>query len=214
MSAAFPKSTTDAHWNITCHNVSFNFDNINHLLIRGLKFVGCGNNRVLSVKNFTVKNSTFVGQWRSGTALDITQTDTTIENSQFLSNTVGSCQIDPVNYLNYSTYALVRGAVRATLSNVVTRKCIFEGNSAEIGGAIFVHCSNITIINSTFIENHVVVVNFSIDNNVTQCSDGSPYKNSRIDSNLSMIEFESNTILTQNNTLTKNVWPWGRHSHD
>ena len=103
MSAAFPKSTTDAHWNITCHNVSFNFDNINHLLIRGLKFVGCGNNRVLSVKNFTVKNSTFVGQWRSGTALDITQTDTTIENSQFLSNTVGSCQIDPVSYLNYST---------------------------------------------------------------------------------------------------------------
>ena len=166
-----PNSTTNGSWTITCHqNASFKFDNINHLWIRGLKFVGCGNNKVLSVNNFTVENSTFLGHWESGTALDIFKNNiTNIVNSYFTNNTVGSCQSDPTSYLS-STYALVGGAVIVTKSNItMIINSTFEGNTAELGGAIFARCSNITIINSTFVDNHAAYVNFSI--NDAQCSE-------------------------------------------
>ena len=66
-------STSDGtHCIVSCqYQVSFNFENMAELWIKGLMFIGCGNNTFLSVRNFTIKNSTFQGQNSSGTVLDI-----------------------------------------------------------------------------------------------------------------------------------------------
>ena len=85
-------SLEQSHFKIICYqNVSFQFDNIYSLWIRGLKFIGCGNNLIMSVSNFTVESSTFNGQRDSGTALWIIRTNVSIESSRFILNKVGSC---------------------------------------------------------------------------------------------------------------------------
>ena len=59
--------------------------------------------------------------------------------------------------LNILVHAKVGGAIIATQSTVTIIKSRFEGNSAEIGGAIFANDgSKITIINSTFKDNYAV----------------------------------------------------------
>ena len=68
-------SLEQSHFKIICYqNVSFQFDNIHNLWIRGLKFIGCGTNLIMSVSHFTVESFTFKSQRDSGTALWIIQT--------------------------------------------------------------------------------------------------------------------------------------------
>ena len=152
-------TTSSLPLTITCQKgVSFKFGNISYLKIRGLKFLGCGNNRATLVKHFVLDDSTFQGQEESGTALEVTDTNLRIVNSSFMFNTVGSFH-GPIRILEYwigdqLAYAYVGGAVIATHSNVTIVKSIFIGNSAEVGGAIFATLgSNIVLINSTFLEN-------------------------------------------------------------
>ena len=152
---------------IVCEqNASFKFDGISDKVwIRGLNFVGCGNNRAVSVKHFTIENSTFQGQNASGSALEVNGTSIEIDNSSFISNTVGSC----LNISDDISYKPVRvgGAIFATQSNVTITKSKFVGNSAEMGGAIS-SCrhSNITIINSTFVENWAAPAKLKCSNSV------------------------------------------------
>ena len=153
---------------ITCeHNESFIFDNIGRVLMHGLTFVGCGNSAIISVNQLTVQHCSFLGRRNcSGTALEIIETNATIVNTSFVSNTMGSHR-GPIGILEYrnkqgetddivSVYAFVGGAIIATQSDVTVTGSTFEQNHAEIGGAIFSNQgSNITVMNCTFADNHV-----------------------------------------------------------
>ena len=161
----FPKSSFKGSQNpiIICwRNANFKFDNVEHLLMRNLKFVGCGKNRLYSVSQFLIEGSIFLGINGSGTALEIVDTNASIINCSFIFNKAGSYR-GPIGVLEYwkqnidaniSVYSYIGGAVIANKSNIVIARSQFEGNSAKVGGAIFAELgSNITIINSTFVKN-------------------------------------------------------------
>ena len=141
----------------------FIFDCANELWITGLKFIGCGSNRFSLIKNFIIENSTFQGQSDSGTALNINDTNLTIVNSSFASNRVGACmEIFDVDFES-DISVRIAGAILVTTSNINIIRCNFLENSAEIGGAIYVHkLSNINIINSTFVNNQATINNTHI----------------------------------------------------
>ena len=150
----FPQSLKESQSTIVCQqNASFNYYNITHVLIRGLKFVGCESS-VESVEEFVIETSTFHGQNDSGTALEVRQSNVSIINSSFVLNTVGSCLTSPTELSDHSQF-LVGGAIFAqNSSNITIVKSTFEKNRAEIGGAIFATFGScIRIINSTFIDN-------------------------------------------------------------
>lgn len=103
-------------------DASFKFYNIGCLWIRGLKFVGCGNNQALFVKEFVLDNCIFLGQKESGTALEVNETSLSVVNTSFVFNTVGSFR-GPIGILKYwfngtlesdCPYAYVGGAIIAT----------------------------------------------------------------------------------------------------
>ena len=146
------------HIVICQHQANFNFEHAIELRIEGLNIIGCGSNRFLSIKNFTIENCTFQGQNNSGTALDITETNLTLVNSSFVSNRVGSC-LDIFDVNTESNISVrIGGAILVTNSNVSIIKCSFLENSAEIGGAIYVHdFSNISIVNNTFVNNRATI---------------------------------------------------------
>ena len=150
----FPQSLKESQSTIVCQqNASFNYYNINHVLIKGLKFVGCENS-VESVEEFVIETSTFHGQNDSGTALEVRKSNVSTINSSFVSNTVGSCLTLPIEYLDQRQF-LVGGAIFAqNSSNITIVKSTFKNNRAEIGGAIFATLGCwILISNSTFIDN-------------------------------------------------------------
>lgn len=139
----------------------FNFSNVGRVYVDGLLFVGCGGNRVESVDQLTIHNSQFIGQnENAATSLTIIESNVTFIDTRFFANQLGSHRSErslstSLNHL-YSSSAIytVGGALIATNSNIFVDKCQFEGNSANIGGAIFLESeSNTTIINSTFTSN-------------------------------------------------------------
>ena len=130
-------------------NASFQFDIL--VMIR-LRFLGCGSNRVLSVKSLTIFN----GKNANGTALEINETNTTIIASSFISHTVGIhlSLFVKVTDVNVS----VGGVLFVTKSNITVMDSNFVSNSAEMGGVMYVHqFSNVAIINSTFTNNRASV---------------------------------------------------------
>ena len=142
------------------NETSLRLERIGEVWIRGLKFVGCGNNKVLLVNQLTIEYTTFLGQNCSGTALEIVETNATILHSCFDSNTVGSYRgpltmpglKDDQNLTTVSTY--IGGALIATKSSVKVVNSSFVKNHAALGGAIFSQSgSNITMINNTLSEN-------------------------------------------------------------
>ena len=136
-------------------NASFKFEGIERLALKGLKFFGCGNNKIKSVKIFSLEQVSFFGQNGSETALEIDKTKAYFMDTSFISNTVGSLR-GPIRILQGRRYpyAYTGGAIIANQSNATIVRSIFFGNRAEIGGAIFATCgSNITILNSSFFGN-------------------------------------------------------------
>ena len=174
----YPNSSSELM--IVCQkNASFEFKNISYFLIKRLKFIGCGRNKIQMVHKFYLKESTFVGKKTSGPALEFLQTTGFITNNSFISNKFGKF-CGPVGIISQDNthenasvllnrdHAYVGGAIIANQSNLTITKSNFEGNSAEIGGAIFAAVnSNITIISSTFKNNYVT--------NVTERADLSYY---------------------------------------
>ena len=152
-------STSDGNHFIRCqYQASYKFENMTELSIKGLTFIGCGNNTFSSIRNFTIENSTFQGQNASGTVLDIANVNLTILNSSFLSNSIGRCiDIYAINIRPHIISVRVGGAIFVDKSNVSIIKCTFSNNSAEVGGAIYStnykFSNNISISNSTFIDN-------------------------------------------------------------
>ena len=109
-----------------------------------------------------IEHSMFLGQYNSGTALTIVESNVNMTETVFHSYVIGKYRSDtrffryPMTTVTYSdsVTASVGGALIVTHSTVVIDKCQFEGNRANIGGAIFSECeSNITISNSEFTSN-------------------------------------------------------------
>ena len=106
-----------------------------------------------------MENTSFVGENKSETALEIDKTKVCIIDSSFMHNTVGSLQ-GPTGILqnNNNQHAYyVGGAIIVNQSSVaIIRSELFE-NRAEVGGAIFAtQGSKIVIKNSSFVGNRAV----------------------------------------------------------
>ena len=148
-------SSYQAQVRVVCQaKVSFIINSTDFLLIRGLIFAGCGSNRITSVTKFMVKNVLFLGQKdHTGTTLEIVLTNSVITNCSFVDNRFGKYH-GPFKVWKLSVHAHIGGAIIANQSNMTITETKFEGNTAEIGGAIFATLgSNVTIIKSTFNEN-------------------------------------------------------------
>ena len=141
------------------------FENVHLVQVSHLYFVGCRENKIESVNQLIVKNSTFRGlQGTYGTALELVHTNAEIINSSFLFNQYGSFR-GPLGLLEFlikkqkipalSVYALVGGALIVNCSNISVTGSRFEGNVAEIGGAIFIEGpnSNVTLTSCILINN-------------------------------------------------------------
>ena len=153
--------------NITCQrNKHFIFHKIGQIAIKGLTFLGCGNNKIVSSHQLKIKNTHFFGSNASGTALELIDTNAKIINCSFAFNTHGNLR-GPIQVLkfwqkkfkrlNVSVHVYVGGAIIANHSTAIIVGSIFWNNSAEVGGAIFATSgSNITILNSSFNGNSAI----------------------------------------------------------
>ena len=149
---------------ISCaHESNLTISNISNVRIVGLEF-RCGGNRIEAVNLFVLENSTFNGRISTpGTILEIAATNAYIINSFFMFGTAGNLRksLDILEYLQRTFFGTilvnvnVGGAVIVTNSNLTVRFSHFEGNSAQIGGALFSELSsNITIDSCTFLNNN------------------------------------------------------------
>ena len=62
---------------------SLQFSQSQSIHIADLKFIGCGGNQVIQIKEFLVTNTTFEGQENSGTALKLIATTAQIVKRHF-----------------------------------------------------------------------------------------------------------------------------------
>ena len=191
---------------ISCNDGgSLEFSNITQLQISGLEFSRCSS-IVEFVDQFTLEDSRFYGG-NDDSALDLTNTNTLIVRSSFVSNTAGTYQSlagvleflrdNRNDYYNHfdrptilSNSARIGGAVIVTSSTVSINGTHFESNTAEVGGAIFSELgSNINIFNCTFVHN-----------SATGCSDDSCHGGALfIDSGCTVTAHNSNFM---NNTAS------------
>ena len=120
--------------------------NVTEVLFEGLLFVGCGGNILFSmVDNFKIISCAFKGVAGGSTALILNGTTAIINMCIFINNTDGTEW-----WLDYA-YHKVGGAIIVSNSNVWVNGTQFEGNSAELGGALFIERgSYVSIQNSLF----------------------------------------------------------------
>ena len=149
---------------IHCSTTSLTtFIRIAHLYISGLQFKKCKNHHFNHIKRLILENCMFSNH--TSTALHVANTNASIIESLFLFNSGGTClrQFDPS--LNNSLCVKVGGAIVTTSARVVIHNTSFQGNSAEIGGALFGNfCSNIVVHNCSFTHNTAVMSNVYLNN--------------------------------------------------
>ena len=173
----FNMSSHDSNVTIVCNHfwtsARFELSNMSVVHISGLTFIGCTGNRFINIGQYVAKDSQFIGHKDlngTATAAELVETSATFVRTEF-SNNYGSrvislyCENDGTdNYRDflYSKYiyadievsVTAGGAISSTHSSVTIIDSVFEGNSAQAGGAIFTELqSNIIIINSTFVRN-------------------------------------------------------------
>ncbi len=149
---------------IVCKNLArISFIGVTKVIIQGLKFVGCGENAMKFVRKLIIIKCTFIGTMVSGTPLVLSKTETQIEDSKFLSNTVGrDYYYNNTNAKSGDTeaiHAIVSGAIFITHSSVTLERCIFDGNRAEHGAALFIESKgNLTFNNCRFLNSKGTVI--------------------------------------------------------
>ena len=171
-------ASSDRNVSIVCHdNGRFVFIDVLNVNVSGLNFVGCIGNKLKSVDQFISEDSNFIGRKRSpiqstyyysrGSMLMVIQcTSVTFIRTSFEQNEFGTAQ--HLHYLYYESQLhsynvqtrLVElgGAIYSEESKIEFVECIFEGNKAGLGGAVYMSKdSKITIIASSFVNN---VANF------------------------------------------------------
>ena len=149
----FMQSDTINTW-INCGGIgSLTLINVTSVQIRNLAFFGCGENTLLEITLLTVYNTVFRGYYDSGAALILFNSIANITSSSFLSNT-GTYQF-PLDQFFYQgdDYKQVGGAIAAYQSELWITECRFYGNSAEVGGALFIEETTISISNTIFENN-------------------------------------------------------------
>lgn len=91
--------------------------------VAGMKFIGCGNNAIDSVSQFTLEHSTFQGTANSATALVLNSvTNAVITRCYFWTNTVGNIFVDP----QYSIMFWVGGALHVSGGTLEITNSTFE----------------------------------------------------------------------------------------
>ena len=135
----------------------------------------------------------------SRTSVLIRGTNAVITDSSFLSNTIGSCRTNiklfrylqvesSASFLESSCTATVGGALIISRSSVVVDNCHFEGNRANLGGALFSELeSNVTITNSNFTENHAA------DCGAQLCFGGALFADENVSVSVLNSNFQNNT---------------------
>ena len=150
---------------VSCElSVRFTFESAELVSIRGITFLGCGNNFVRNVDNVVLQETVFEGLPGTGTSLTLINSNAEIIDCKFVGNQFGTVvesveSLTPIvtnlNWLivrNVSGSLRVGGAMISTRSNVSISSTVFENNTAEIGGDIYAEeDSNFTIFNSTFL---------------------------------------------------------------
>ena len=171
--------------------------NINLVNIRALNFTGIGGNVIESVDQFLFEKSSFTGGEKMiGTALKIVETNAVISRSFFRSNRLRSC-------IASSEYN-VGGAVIAHRSNLIINESEFEGNSARMGGAIFIsgHVNgmssndNSTILGDTLHPKTITVLLITRSkfcNNYAKENGGAIFDSSDYSLKISRSQFTNNT---------------------
>ena len=135
---------------ITCAGAAayFTLSKIFRVYISGLTFVGCGNNTVMFVHHLIIENTKSFGERSNGTFLIINHSSAELTKT-FISNTSGKLEkhnidryltyLQTISSANYQRYRSITlgGAIISTYSNLSIENCKFNGNKANIGGAIF-----------------------------------------------------------------------------
>ena len=147
---------------ITCNNHSkFTFTNISNIRISGLTLIGCVGNRFEHVGQGILEYSKIIGGNNSKSSVMIVESIVNIQYVSFLYNRVRKSECNTKDFRHFKmassdvyVVGMVGGALIVAHSNLTIDNCLFEGNSANIGGAIFSEAeSNITINNSNFTSN-------------------------------------------------------------
>ena len=190
-------------------NAGIIFSTIDNVFIGYIRFIGCHGHHAIAIKMFMLDNTAFL--YHSGSAFQFISSEAKIVKTSFISNSGGSIHyvlfgmefMDAVYLLtiaifgNYK-YAQTGAAIVIIQSNIVISDGVFEGNRAEIGGAVFVEQqSNVTIIGTTFERNYATC------NLVSRCTSGAIYSgnstmtvfNSTFYGNKLIDDYESKPVL-------------------
>ena len=144
---------------VSCQEqANFTLSYIDNVYIGHLNFIGCQGHQVTSIKAFLLEDVTFINH--TGLGLKIVSSYASIVRCSFISNSGGSYQQQfrkaAENVHNNVTYANA-GAVRLTNCSANISDCIFEGNHAKKGGAIFSELhSSVTLVNTVFEKNYAM----------------------------------------------------------
>ena len=207
-------SSLDSNVTIACSHssASFEFSNISVVHISGLTFTGCTGNKFININQLTLEDSKFIGNKDSninGPALELIESSAKLirtELSHYYGSRVTSLLCENINGddlnawydfqygWNAAVSATAGGAIVSTHSNVTIDGSVFEGNSAQAGGAIFVEQqSNITIINSTFMWNQATALQ---SHQYCYFGGGVLYSN------------DGSSVTIQNSTFERNTAHW------
>ena len=203
---------------VTCspHNARFSLVDSSHVHIQGIEFVGCDSN-ITRVDQALIINSKFLNSSQS--SLTILDSRVNMKSTSFNSNTNGilyrneqSFRYLPVmpGTFNYSPKSFrVGGALIMTNSTLVCDFCQFNGNTANVGGALFSeHGSNVTIRSSSFTSNHAKDCHYSL------CLGGVMYADMTSDIKIQNCSFQNNTsdqyggiiAITKSSQVSYNIY--------
>ncbi len=142
---------------IMCDSQSaISFFRCKHLHISNVKFIGCENSEVHDTERFLLEDVVFRDS-EYGTALEIINTTAQFIRTTFVSNHGGKLLwiLVPTDSL-FQYFKMAGSALIAKDSNITISENTFVDNEAEIGGALYVENSIITIQGTDFSINHVV----------------------------------------------------------
>ena len=156
---------------IVCkRNASIVLSNIHNAYIGNIDIIGCHGHKMNKIERLVVENSSFVNHF--GSALTVSSSNVQILRTLFNSNLGGSLQ--QCSLPRDSFYTMAGAALVSKQSSIVISECVFQGNTAEVGGAVFAELhSKILILNTVFERNNAACT--------TKCVGGALYsKNSFI----------------------------------
>ena len=173
---AWPGSSSKVE--ITCgHKARFEFSNVSTVTISGLEFIGCFQNRVITVRHFQLENSGFFGNRQpivsdtSTAVLSIKESTANLDGVVF--NDMVLSAVYEQYYYHYHCYSIEKifsnvdrvTGIALRSSNVTIIHSRFERNNVGLKGAvIFIEFnSDLVIINSTFVNNrHRLMNNYRV----------------------------------------------------